>query len=242
MATLDDLVASVRLKMRDHPKLFQVDVEGDGLATVFDLPVVMVERNGLRVIVQKATPQYLTIDTDYQLDARNGQIRLLVNAPQPGELLFVDGQHYTWFVDDDIKAHAGWVIQSLESDTSAGFVFANVGTGDPRFELTARLTLVEGLWALLTEASLDIDVANPEGINLPVSQRYRQLFDMLQYWTKQAEDLSSVLNIGLFSIEMFELRRVSMSTGRLVPVYKAQEFDDQATPQRLFPPIGDGTL
>lgn len=238
MAVLADVVQGFRLKLRDFGRYFQCDVNGDGLATVFNLPVVMVERQGLSVQLQQQTITDLVLDTDYSLDDRNGQLRLAINAPKPADVLFVSGQHYTWFIDADIMSHAEWVIEELNDDPTA-YTFSDISVNDPKFELTVRLTLVEGLWALLTEAALDIDVSSPEGMNIPASERYRQLTNLVAIWTERADELANSLNLGIERIEMFSLRRTSMTFGRYVPLYKAQEFDDQATPQRIYPPIDD---
>jgi hypothetical protein len=47
------------------------------------------------------------------------------------------------------------------------------------------------------------------------------------------------LGLGLGALEIFRLRRVSLTTGRYVPVYTDREFDDPRWPKRQFPPIPD---
>lgn len=243
MANQADIIAGVRLKLRDQSRFFQCDVRGDGEATVFELPVICVERKGFRIILQMATPQTLVIDTDYLLDDRHGQIRLMnVNAPALDVTLFIDGSHYMWLVDEDITSHAAWVVQSIEESNSANFSLSNLKVNDPRFELIIRGTLVEALWALLTEFGLDIDVRNPEGIDIPATQRFRQIIELLNYWTPRYNELAALLNLGVAAIEMVDLRRVSLTTGRLVPIYVEQEVDDVVTPKRLYPAIDDASL
>ena len=45
------------------------------------------------------------------------------------------------------------------------------------------------------------------------------------------------LNVGMFRDETLEMRRVSQTTGRLVPLFKAREYDDHRYPVRKLPEI-----
>jgi len=36
---------------------------------------------------------------------------------------------------------------------------------------------------------------------------------------------------------MFQLRRISRTTNRLVPIFQSREYDDTSRPERLLPPI-----
>jgi hypothetical protein len=46
-----------------------------------------------------------------------------------------------------------------------------------------------------------------------------------------------VLNVGPYRMEVGDLRRVSQTTGRLVPLFKARDYDDHRYPVRKLPPI-----
>jgi hypothetical protein len=48
------------------------------------------------------------------------------------------------------------------------------------------------------------------------------------------------LGVGLYAIEVTNLRRVSRTTGRLVPLFREREYDDYTLPERILPPIGPG--
>lgn len=242
MALFTDVVTGVRAKLRDFPKMFQTDILGDGIAQIFEFPVVVVEPTTL--IVQSINPfpatpviKALVSGVDYTLDAWNGMLMLTAGPLTQGWTLNVQGTHYQWFLDSMIITEAQWWTQVLDDSQQDNYYFANLTTTDPRFELTVRGVLVGCLWSLLIEASLDIDVRNPEGVDIPTSQRFAQLNQLVQVWEQRYHDLSDRLNIGIDRIEMTSLRRMSLSTGKLVPLYKEMEFDDQATPQRLYPLI-----
>jgi hypothetical protein len=239
MALLTDVVVGVRSKLRDFPKMFQTNIQGDGLAQIFEFPVEMIDATTLVVNQIENTTQIITqlnAGVDYTLDAHNGMIMLAAALPSTMSLN-VFGNHYEWVLDADIITEATWWTTTLTQSQEDDFVFANLSTNDPRFELTVRATIVGCLWTLLTEASFDIDVRNPEGIDIPASQRFAQLSNLVDHWQERYDDLASSLNVGIDRIMMTTLRRISLSTGRLVPIYNEQEFDDQATPQRRFPLI-----
>jgi hypothetical protein len=92
------------------------------------------------------------------------------------------------------------------------------------------------LYALATDASFDIDISAPDGVHIPRSERYRQLMDMVATRQTQYRELCAALNVGLYRIEVFNLRRVSRITNRLIPVYQAQEIDDSTPAQRVYLP------
>jgi len=96
---------------------------------------------------------------------------------------------------------------------------------------------IQALWALATDASFDIDILAPDGVNIPRSERYRQLMEMIGARTRQYDELAAALNIGVSRMETLTVRRTARLTNRLVPVYLPQEYDDRSRPKRiLFPP------
>lgn len=246
MATIADVVSGVRKKLRDFPELFHTEITGDGSSQIFELPVVTVDAESLWVEITNyglATPTTTTVSpTAYTLDAHHGMLMLNQHTLDVQERMKVVGRHYQWLLDSDIESEAGWLIESFESSVGDEYLFDHMALNDPKFELTLRGTLVGCLWNLLAEASLDIDVRNPEGVDIPVSQRFAQLQNLVQMWNERYRDLAEKLNIGITRIEIGALRRISYSTGRLVPLYRAQEFDDRATPQRVRPPVDDGLV
>lgn len=99
------------------------------------------------------------------------------------------------------------------------------------------LCAIQALYVLLTDASYDIDINAPDGVNIPRSQRYRQLYELLQMLEARYRDLSSNLNVGMYAMEVFTYRRISKRTNRYVPVWRPQEIDDRSIPQRVYLPI-----
>jgi len=98
------------------------------------------------------------------------------------------------------------------------------------------------LYTLATDASFDINIFAPDGVTIPRSERYRQLLDMMNTRKAQYAELCAHLGIGLYSIDVFTLRRISKRTNRYVPVYKPMEVDDRSWPQRVnlsLPKYGD---
>jgi len=65
---------------------------------------------------------------------------------------------------------------------------------------------------------------------------------MLDYWTRNYQQQARALNIGLERIEMMSLRRVSRTTGYLVPVYRERELGDYGPIERQFPEISHGDI
>jgi hypothetical protein len=61
--------------------------------------------------------------------------------------------------------------------------------------------------------------------------------DMIAARKEQYRELCTHLGIGLYSMEIFTLRRVSKTTGRYVPVYRASEVDDRSYPDRVDIPL-----
>lgn len=93
------------------------------------------------------------------------------------------------------------------------------------------------IWTLLIDSATDIDVSSAEGTFIPRTQRYRQLMALQEQLQARYRDICAQLNIGLYRVETFRLRRISRLTNRLVPVFKDREYDDPALPGRILPSI-----
>ena len=107
-------------------------------------------------------------------------------------------------------------------------------------QILATAAAVEALWAEYTHAARQIDVSSPE-VSIPVRQRVEQLGSLLQMKIEELRRMEAASNVGRYKIEMFTLRRISKTTGRYVPIFKGQEYDDwDFYPERILPPIDDG--
>lgn len=182
-------------------------------------------------------PIVLASGTGYNLDARNGLLRL-VQAPSAGSQLMVEGYYYEWLMDDDLTFAATMAESLIFSNLDMTLANASAIVTD----IAGIATLVEALWSLASEFSRDIDVSNPEGVHVPASDRFRMLMPLLQHWTGEYEKRARALNIGLERIENFTLRRVSRTTNLLVPIYRPKEVGDSAPSTRLFPPVDSGII
>ena len=65
---------------------------------------------------------------------------------------------------------------------------------------------------------------------------------LLDYWTNEYNRRAQALNIGLERLEVVNLRRVSRTTNRLVPLYKPREVGDYGPIERIYPEIDDGVI
>jgi hypothetical protein len=61
--------------------------------------------------------------------------------------------------------------------------------------------------------------------------------EMIESRRQQYRELCTQLGIGMYTIDVFSLRRISKRTNRYVPVYKPQEVDDRSVPERVDVPI-----
>jgi hypothetical protein len=60
--------------------------------------------------------------------------------------------------------------------------------------------------------------------------------EMIETRKQQYKELCTLLGIGLYSIEVFTVRKISQRTNRYVPVYQPQEVDDRSYLQRVDTP------
>lgn len=233
MATVAGLISRARLEIGDIGRSFTQVVPGDGVTKSLTLNVKPVEDTTLVLtVVSGNTTTPLAPGTDYNLDARAGAIDL-VAAVDLGDTLVINGVSYRYFTDAD------W---TTFIDTA--YTQHNHGRGTPLARLdpvedylVALLGVIQSLWALMNDSAFDIDISTPEGVSIPRHQRFDQLMQMLLARQDQYNKLAAALNVGLNRIEMFDLRRVSRMTGRLVPVYVAQEIDEATPARRVFVPI-----
>jgi hypothetical protein len=188
-----------------------------------------------------ATPVEVTSNTSassyYSLDARNGILRFN-QTPSASANILVEGYYYEWVLPSDLDFYAVHAIEQhvynldLPLESMSAIVIDTIGMS----------CVVEALWGLLTEYSRDIDITTSESVHIPASQRFRMVQSLLDYWSKAYERQAKALNIGLERIEIMNLRRVSRSTNRYVPIYKSKELGEYGPIERLFPEIGDGVI
>lgn len=239
--SVSDIAGTARTFLRDFPKFFEIEVGPLNVMTV-RLPHPLVVSASLQAF--SATPGATADDpmtsvavTDWELDERNGLLKF-TDAAILNKRVLISAYHYTWFTDSDLLLHAGQAAEETVYSTGG-----DADTIDGIYvEVTAMAAVVRALWSLALEFSFDIDVSTPEGMYIPARQRFSQVVQMMQFWEAEYASRAAALNIGLGSLEVFRLRRVSYTTNRYVPVYLEREFEDPRPPKRLYPPIPDGSL
>lgn len=255
MATLAGIIKRIRSEIGDFSAPF-VDtfVGGDELSS-YDLSEVNVSSVSAKVsTADPAGVVELVEDTDYVLNPAEGSILLISAEYSPlkhGQTLIVRGTSHGMFSDADLETYVqdamaqhtyGRSIRTRYRD-SLGHIRYDldpIGLENlPPVEepLVAYLAVINVLWSLATDASTDIDVNTAEGTFVPRSQRYRQLMEHLGQVQDRYNTLAQQLNVGLSRIEMFQLRRVSRTTNRLIPIFQPREYDDTGKPERLLPQI-----
>jgi hypothetical protein len=196
-----------------------------------DGPSLVVYQNGL------------DISANCSVEESTG-VLITEDVPADGAEITVSGTYYRYFtstemthlVETAVTEHSANHTDSLGRKISIDNL--------PLIEehpVTVYATVL-ALHALATDASFDIGISAPDGVNIPRSERYRQLLDMIGSRQAQYRDLCVNLGVGLYKIDVFTFRRVSKMTNRYVPVYKPQEVDDRSWAQRVndeIPAYGD---
>lgn len=237
MATKTDITTTARTYLRDFKKPFQQTFAP--LGKLYDLGKPNVEASTLYVayIAQGATTATTIASTDYELDARNGQLRL-VNQLNTTDTLMVEGNYYEWLLPADLDFYADMAINLNTHNLRVDLENVAPAVAD----VIGIHTLVQALWGLLSEFSRDIDVITSESVHIQSSQRYRMVSSLLDYWMAEYNKRATALNIGLERLEVVSLRRISRTTNRLVPLYKPREVGDYGPIERIWPGIDEGII
>lgn len=241
MTTSDAMRARVRLELGDLTSPFQASAFSDGTLTVIELPEKPVDPTSLLVWTSDGNVvTQLVANVDYTVDSENGFLTLPLPAPS-GLFINARGNSFRFFADTEIDTFVNTALLQHSHNMSDEFGVPISLANLPAVEEypLALLAVTEALWALATDSSYDISVSTPEGVSIPRGQRMQQLTSMIQARQAQYMQLSEALNVGLFRIEMFDLRRESYKTGRLVPIYKPREVEDTRPATRVFPHIDE---
>lgn len=236
MTTASAVRARVRLELGDQPSPFQTSAPTDGTATRFEIPYKPIAANPMVYLLDNTgTITSLVEGTNYSIDYENG-FALFAVAPDPGSTLIISGQHYRYFSDDEID---GFISSALaqqlngRTDVTGGPITLTTLPVVEEYPL-AILAAIEALWALYTDSAFDIDISAPDGVNIPRHQRNQQLLEAISNRRAQYQELAELLGIGLYRVEVFQTRRVSVGTGRLVPIFQAREVEDNRYARRIF--------
>lgn len=253
MVTEVEILSRVRMELGDQPEPFRQTFRGNGHQDEFDLPSERVSTSGLRAFLTNPDTlenTTLRLDDDFEIDAENGVVHLndfltrdwLLTVEGLAYGLFTD-EELTWYVHDAILQHTHGATDTTRYRDSHGFikyetVAKTLADLDPVEEHpVAMLGAINAFWALLADAATDIDVTTSEGTHIARSQRFAQIQTLLATLEERYRTICAQLNVGLFRIEVLNLRRVSRQTGRLVPLYKEREYDDHTPPVRIVPEV-----
>lgn len=233
MATISSLVDRVRVELGDIGKSFVTQFVADGTTNRFKLHYSPLD--GTTVVVYA---NGVDISSTSSVEESSG-VLVTDEVIADGVEMTVSGMYYRYFTGAELsQIVTNAIAQHGAKKTDAlgrSITVDNLPTLEEYPVVVYASTLA--LYTLATDASFDIDIAAPDGVSIPRSQRYRQLMDMVNTRKEQYRELCTLLGIGMYSIEVFTLRRISKTTNRYVPVYKPQEVDDRSWPQRSSLPL-----
>lgn len=233
MATLAALSERLRFEIGDQGKSFVETFRGDGVQTRFYLTVAPVDGATMTVRVGSTNVSGTT-----SVEERTGLI-VLASPPADGAIVTVAGTNFKYFTTAEINEYVNTAFyEHARSTTDSNGSRATMGTL-PAVEEYPMVILAAtmALYTLATDASFDIDIISPDGVSIPRTERFRQLTEIINNRKEQYRELCNLLGIGLYKIEVFNLRRISRMTNKLVPIYRPQEIDDASLPQRVRLPI-----
>lgn len=264
MADVAGIIRRIRSEIGDFGSPFRDDFLGGSELSTYDLSETGVSDVVATVTTAGSPPttQTLVKDVDFALDVNEGRIVLLgSNGPLAhGQRLIVTGTSGGMFSDDELTTYVNDAMaqhaygQSIRTRYKDEHGFIRYWDDAVTLEnlpavqepMVAWLAAIQVLWTLATDAATDTDISTADGTFLPRSQRYRQIMEHIGSASTGLQGrynlLAAQLNVGVGRIEMFTLRRVSRTTNRLVPVFKAREYDDASMPKRVLPPVDGAPL
>ena len=214
--------------LRDFPKFFQTAF--DAQTRTFELGHPNIDKDSLYIAIYTSNTPVELAASAFNLDQRNGIVRL-TNTPATNSRLMVEGYYYEWVLPEDLTFYAQRALNFHTHNIGVELENASPAVLD----VIGLAALIEALWALMTEYSRDIDVMTSESVHIPGSQRFNMLKSLIAGWEDEYRKHAKALNIGPERIEMMNLRRVSRTTNRYVPIYKAKELGDYGPIERVFP-------
>lgn len=233
MANLTSLSERLRSELGDTGKSFVHQFIADGTTNRFLLPYSPVDAINM-IITLDGTDISTTVD----VEETTGYMTF-DEVPETGAVVVAAGTYFKYFTVTEIEQFVCTAFDqhtANHADTYGRAVLLDTLPGLEEYPvITYASTLA--LYTLATDASFDIDITAPDGVQIPRSERYRQLMQMIEVRKQQYRELCSQLGIGLYKIDVFSLRRISKTTNRYVPIYLPLEVNDRSMPQRVILPI-----
>lgn len=233
MTTLASLVDRLRIELGDQGRSFVTQFMADGTTNRFRLhyspldgPNLVVFQNGVEV------------SNDCSVEEATG-VLVTDELPADGDEFTVSGNYFRYFttaeleqvVETAVLQHGG-----RKTDTVGRPITVDTLPAIEEYPVVLYASTL-ALYILATDASFDIDIIAPDGVTIPRSQRYRQLMEIVESRKAQYREMCMLLGIGMYTIEISSLRRISQRTNRYVPLYTPQEVDDRSIPQRVDLPL-----
>jgi hypothetical protein len=188
--------------------------------------------------------------TAYLVNAGRGKVTL--GSPVPlNATLIITGASWSLFSDHDLVRI---ILESVAEHTfgqeteeryrdAHGFTdyreTAKTLLNLPFIEepLVITLSVLNVFWVLANDAATDTNIQTAEGTVIDRTTRYGQIMRQIEALRARYIEYCGQLNVGMYRWETLQLRRTSKTTGRLVPLFKSQEYDDHRWPARLIPPV-----
>lgn len=248
---IEEALRRLRMEIGDPSLSFKSNYLGDGLTTDYDLPKQNIDIHSTVVaITNGATIITLQNGVDYFLNEHQGYLQLINPVPFGATItvtgnawgLFTD-RELAKFIDDSVRQHCAERTIKERMRTYRGFISYRetpmILNNLPLIEepLLVMLATINVLWTLANDAATDTDIVTAEGTNVNRLGRYRQVIGHIAELQERYERYCGQLNVGAFRTVTRKLRRVSLTTGRLVPIYEDREFDDVRWGVRLLPQI-----
>lgn len=228
MATVQTIVDRVRLELGDIGKSFVQQFVADGTTNRFRLHYSPLDATTVVVYVNGSD-----YTSSSHIEESSG-VLVTDDVLADGDEVIVSGTYYRYFTGADLARIVNdAVIQHVTGHTDSLGRKLTIETLPPVDEYPVAIYATTiALYTLATDSSFDIDIIAPDGVNIPRSERFRQLMEMVQTRQAQYRELCALMGLGHYKIDVFSLRRISKTTNRYVPVYKPQEVDDRSYPQR----------
>ena len=243
MATVSQLCDRLRAEIGDIARSFVDTFTGDGVTTRFQLSQAPIQ--GYTLIIKVGSTD---VSAAVTVEEGVGVITFGPSViPANNAVITVTGQAYRYFTDTEIAYYVNTAFLEHAQHTTdvAGSRITQIGLLPPIEEYpVVLLASTMALYTLANDAAFDIDISSPDGVNIPRSERFRQVNEMVQVRKEQYKELCTMLDIGMYRMEVKTLRRISRLTNRYVPIYRPQEIDDASIPQRVYlnmPDYGDIT-
>lgn len=230
MATLSTLADRLRSELGDFAKSFVWSTTADGITNRYLIPYSPIDGASLVVHVNGSDVSNAVV-----VEEETGYI-IFDTTPPTGNPIVVAGTYFRYFtnleifqfINDSFAQHS----TNHADEYGRPFSLATLPGLEEYPVVIYASTLA--LYTLATDASFDIDITAPDGVQIPRSERYRQLMQMIETRKQQYKEICSQLGIGLYRIDVFSLRRISKTTNYYVPIYLPQEVDDRSMPQRAI--------